>query len=42
MQTSQLNSEIKNLITIDQAWYYGIVPLKAENGTLEFLIDEKK
>jgi general secretion pathway protein E/type IV pilus assembly protein PilB len=42
MISSQINNEIKNLITIDQAWYYGIVPLKNENGTLEFLIDEKK
>jgi general secretion pathway protein E/type IV pilus assembly protein PilB len=29
-------------ITAEQAWYYHIIPLKAENGELKFYIDEGK
>ncbi|MDO8999664.1 MAG: GspE/PulE family protein [Bacteroidota bacterium] len=42
METTKLNNDIKNTITIDQAWYYGIVPNKIENGNLEFLVSEQK
>jgi type IV pilus assembly protein PilB len=42
METTKLNNDIKNTITIDQAWYYGIVPNKLENGNLEFLVSEQK
>lgn len=40
MQTTQLNNDLKNVITIDQAWHYGIVPLKQENDTLFFSVNE--
>ncbi len=42
MQPTQLHNDLKNTITIDQAWYYRIVPLKQDNGTLEFTVDELK
>lgn len=42
METVQLNNELKNLITIDQAWHYGIVPFKQENNTLHAYVSEKK
>lgn len=35
-------SELKNQITIDQAWFYKIVPSKIEGGLLFFLIDKNK
>lgn len=35
-------SELKNQITIDQAWYYKIIPSKIDNGILFFLIDQNK
>ena len=35
-------NELKNQITIDQAWFYKIVPSKIENGLLFFLIDKNK
>jgi type IV pilus assembly protein PilB len=42
MELAQINTELKNQITIDQAWYYGIVPLKQENDVLHFLVNDHK
>jgi type IV pilus assembly protein PilB len=42
VESTQINAELKNLITIDQAWYYGIVPVKHDNGVLHFLVNENK
>lgn len=42
MDTIQLNNDLKNQLTIDQAWYYGVVPLKLENDVLHFLVSDKK
>ncbi len=39
MSESILNSELKNSITIDQAWYYKIVPKSLENDVLHLFID---
>lgn len=36
-----LDSNLKNTITIDQAWYYKIVPSSFTNGILNVLIDEQ-
>jgi len=38
----QISAELKNQVTIEQAWYYGIVPNKIENGVLHFLVGENK
>lgn len=40
MKTHLLNNDLKNLITVEQAWYYHIVPHKNENGLLHFLVHE--
>ncbi len=37
METLHLNPEIKNFITIEQAWYYQIIPLQIENNRITFL-----
>lgn len=42
MASFQITNDLKNLITIDQAWYYGIVPFKHENGVLHVLVNEAK
>jgi type IV pilus assembly protein PilB len=42
MELTQINNELKNQITIDQAWYYGIVPFKLDNGILHFVVSENK
>lgn len=42
MELTKLNNDLKNLITIDQAWYYGIVPHKQEANSLHILISEQK
>lgn len=42
MELTRINPELKNQITIDQAWYYGIVPFKLDQGVLHFLVSEKK
>lgn len=42
MELLQLNNELKNTLTIDQAWHYGIVPFKNENNTLHVFVSEKK
>jgi general secretion pathway protein E/type IV pilus assembly protein PilB len=36
------NTELLQLITVDQAWHYAIVPRKASAGKLEFFIDSNK
>lgn len=41
MQSPQPNNELKNIITLSQAWYYKIVPNKIDNGVIEFLISEQ-
>lgn len=38
MESITLHTEIKNLITVDQAWYYKIIPLSLNQNTLELLI----
>lgn len=35
-----ISPEVKNLITIDQAWYYKIIPHNQQNGSLGLFIDE--
>jgi len=42
MQLTQLSAELKNQVSIDQAWYYGIVPSKFENGTLHVAVSATK
>ena len=45
MQVVDLNkitTELKNQITIDQAWHYKIVPVKIDNGLLYFAVCETK
>jgi len=42
MELTQIDNELKNQITIDQAWYYGIVPIKIDQGIVHFLVSEKK
>jgi type IV pilus assembly protein PilB len=37
-----IKPELKDQISIDQAWYYSIVPAKVENGILYFLVDKAK
>jgi type IV pilus assembly protein PilB len=38
----KISADLKNQISIDQAWYYKIVPSKLENGILYFLVDKNK
>ncbi len=38
MKLLQLNPELKNTLTIEQAWYYGIVPFNSEQGIVTFLV----
>lgn len=42
MELTPINPEIKNQVSIDQAWYYGVVPFKVDNGVLHLLVKEKK
>lgn len=35
-----ISPEVKNLISIDQAWYYKIIPHNQQNGSLGLFIDE--
>ncbi|MGE0567524.1 MAG: GspE/PulE family protein [Bacteroidia bacterium] len=37
-----LSEDIKNLISIDQAWYYSVVPIKFENNTISLYCNENK
>jgi type IV pilus assembly protein PilB len=41
LEIVSLHNELKNLITLEQAWYYGIVPFKNENGVLHFFVNKK-
>jgi general secretion pathway protein E/type IV pilus assembly protein PilB len=36
-----LNADIKSLITVEQAWHYGVVPYLQDDSALHFYIDEK-
>jgi len=36
-----INNELKNSITVDQAWYYKIIPKALQNGTLYLSIDQQ-
>jgi type IV pilus assembly protein PilB len=38
----ELNTELLQVITVDQAWHYAIVPKKASAGKLVFYIDSTK
>lgn len=40
--TGKVENEIKHLLSTEQAWYYSVVPLKYENGTLHVFVDEQK
>jgi type IV pilus assembly protein PilB len=42
MDLAQINADLKNQVTIEQAWYYGIVPFKQENGVLHVLVNGEK
>jgi type IV pilus assembly protein PilB len=42
MESNKISDELKNQITIDQAWYYQIVPFSNENGVIQFLVDKQK
>jgi len=42
MELPLINSELKNLITIEQAWYYNVIPFKQHQGTLQLLTTEEK
>lgn len=37
-----MHPDLKNQLSIQQAWYYGIVPLKQENGALHLLVNAQK
>ncbi|MBK7310370.1 MAG: type II/IV secretion system protein [Sphingobacteriaceae bacterium] len=39
MEEIQISADLKNQITIDQAWYYKIVPSGIQNGVLSFFCD---
>jgi len=41
MEFFELSTELKQLITTDQAWHYNIVPAAWENGTLSFWHNEE-
>ncbi len=40
IKETEISPDIKNLITVEQAWYYKIVPVNQQNGSLGLLIDE--
>ncbi|MBL7932298.1 MAG: type II/IV secretion system protein [Bacteroidia bacterium] len=42
MNSTQIENELKNQISIDTAWHYGIVPYKLENNLLHVWISEEK
>jgi len=35
-----LSTDLQQLLTTEQAWHYGIVPKRSENGKLELFVDE--
>lgn len=37
-----INAQYKNTLTVDQAWYYKIIPSDLENGVLTLLVQESK
>jgi type IV pilus assembly protein PilB len=42
METAPHTAAIKNLVSVDQAWFYGIVPEKLESGVLHLCIDDTR
>src|SRR3954466_10518379 len=40
MNTEKLNADLKNVITIEQAWYYKIVPFKEEENVFYYYAPE--
>jgi len=38
---NNLSTELLQTITVEQAWHYRIIPIKGQNGTLQFFIDEE-
>jgi len=38
----QLTTEIKQLVTVDQAWHYGIIPKSTDDRQINFYIEEQK
>lgn len=38
MEAVRIHNDLKNIITVDQAWYYGIVPFKQDDFGLHFFI----
>src|SRR6185369_10228073 len=40
MAEAQIIPELKKQVTVEQAWHYGIVPFKNEEGTLHVLVSE--
>lgn len=42
MEILTINAELKNQISLDQAWYYRIVPVKYAEGVVHFMVNETK
>src|SRR4051812_927858 len=42
MDAEKLNADIKNIITLEQAWYYKIVPFKEEGSVFYYYALEHK
>jgi len=40
MELSQISADLKNQVSVEQAWYYKIVPVKVDNGTLILFCDK--
>lgn len=40
MLLTKITAELKNQVTLDQAWYYGIVPVKSEKDSLNLLVSD--
>lgn len=38
----EIAAEVKNLISVEQAWFYGVVPLNHKNDLLELLVSDQK
>jgi type IV pilus assembly protein PilB len=39
---AQVNNDVKNTVTLDQAWYYKIIPKALKDGVLHLYVDEKQ
>ncbi len=42
IKEQEINAELKNLVTVDQAWYYKVIPESQQNGSLSLFIAEEK